>query len=228
MLRIVALADTHMYHWELGELPEGDVLIHAGDLLHQGGLDELEGAAEWLLSQPHRHKVLVPGNHDQCLARHWAASCALLQIPGLTILRHEALEIEGLKIWGSPTTPMPLSWAFALPRGSDELKARWAQIPTGLDLLITHGPPEGVGDSGSTGFHYGCRALKAAIDQTQPVAHLFGHIHQDGGLWRLGATTFINVTTWEAERAVTVFDYDVTAQELIPVQIPTNLRDRYA
>lgn len=227
MLRIVALADTHLYHRELGELPQGDVLIHAGDLLQRGDLDELDDAADWLLGQPHRHKVLVPGNHDQCLALHWDAASARLQQTGLTILRHEALEIEGLKLWGSPTTPMPWSWAFALPRGSAELKARWAQIPAGLDLLITHGPPHGVGDSGSSGLHYGCSDLKAAVEQTQPVAHLFGHVHQDGGLWRLGATTFINVTTWEAERAVTVFDYDVTARQLIPVQIPTNLRDRY-
>jgi Icc-related predicted phosphoesterase len=29
----------------------------------------------------------------------------------------------------------------------------------------------------------------------QPKLHLFGHIHQDRGLWSDGATTFANVTT---------------------------------
>ena len=39
-VRIVAMADTHLFHRELS-VPDGDVLIHAGDLCRGGHLREL-------------------------------------------------------------------------------------------------------------------------------------------------------------------------------------------
>lgn len=35
MLTLVAIADTHGFHRDL-TIPEGDILIHAGDLTQQG------------------------------------------------------------------------------------------------------------------------------------------------------------------------------------------------
>jgi predicted phosphohydrolase len=65
-VRVVAVADTHQFHDEL-VLPAGDVLLSAGDAGRGGDLEEIEGFLRWFSSQPHRHKVLVPGNHDGCL-----------------------------------------------------------------------------------------------------------------------------------------------------------------
>ena len=48
MPRIVAIADTHLYHEDLPELPAGDILIHAGDLLQRGDLEELERGLSFL------------------------------------------------------------------------------------------------------------------------------------------------------------------------------------
>jgi hypothetical protein len=38
------------------------------------------------------------------------------------------------------------NWAFMLPRGP-RIKEKWDQIPDGIDILITHGPPLGENNS---------------------------------------------------------------------------------
>ncbi|KAL1999678.1 hypothetical protein VTN02DRAFT_4191 [Thermoascus thermophilus] len=61
-LRVVCLSDTHTLRCE--DVPDGDLLIHAGDLSNDGSLREIQAAVDWLKSLPHRHKVVVCGNHD--------------------------------------------------------------------------------------------------------------------------------------------------------------------
>ena len=70
-LRVVAISDTHGFEAQLlGEasLPEGDVLVHCGDWSHHGTPERVRAAqAEldtWLAAQPHKHKLIVRGNHD--------------------------------------------------------------------------------------------------------------------------------------------------------------------
>ncbi len=46
-------------------------------MCRSGDLDELRGDAEWLRSLPHRHKVIVAGNHDWAFAREPDAARAL-------------------------------------------------------------------------------------------------------------------------------------------------------
>ncbi|KAL4945359.1 Metallo-dependent phosphatase-like protein [Aspergillus oleicola] len=63
-IRIVCISDTHNNQ---PSLPSGDVLIHAGDLTETGSFDELQDQITWLDSQPHRHKIVIAGNHDVLL-----------------------------------------------------------------------------------------------------------------------------------------------------------------
>jgi hypothetical protein len=203
-MRLVAVADTHTFHDDL-EVPDGDVFVHAGDLCRRGDLDELKGVAGWIHALPHRHKVVVAGNHDWAFAREPAAARALLG--PVHYLEDRALTIEGVRFYGSPWQPAFHDWAFNLPRGA-ALAEVWAKIPLGLDVLITHGPPAGVGDRAFDARGAGCADLRARCDLAAPRLHVFGHIHQDGGVWRIGATTYANVTTWEGCRAPTVFDLD--------------------
>ena len=49
-----------------------------------------------------------------------------------------------LGLSGGPWQPAYNHWAFNLPRGP-ALAEKWALIPPGLDVLITHGPPLGLG-----------------------------------------------------------------------------------
>ncbi len=63
-MRLVCISDTHEKHEELGELPAGDVLIHAGDATLMGEEGRIREFIVWFAKQPHKHKILVPGNHD--------------------------------------------------------------------------------------------------------------------------------------------------------------------
>ena len=217
-MRIVAVADTHLFHRDL-VVPDGDVFVHAGDMCRGGDLVELRAAAAWILALPHRHKVIVAGNHDWAFAREPGASRAMFR--GAHYLEDTELTLDGVRFYGSPWQPAFCDWAFNLPRGP-ELAAVWARIPHGLDVLITHGPPEGYGDRTTMTSRAGCADLRARVAEVQPRLHLFGHIHQDGGTWLGGPTLFANVTTWECERAPTVFDLE--AGTVTPVTVPPHGR----
>lgn len=216
-VRIVAVADTHTFEKDLGALPDGDVLVHAGDLLRGGTIDELKGVAEWIRSLPHRNKIVVAGNHDWCFIEAPREARELLG--DVTYLEDAEATIRGVRFWGGPWQPEYNDWAFNLPRGAP-IAEKWAAISEGVDVLITHGPPYGIGDQGPTAGRAGCEDLLARVRRLRPKLHLFGHIHQDGGFWREGATCFSNVTTWECERRATVIDLDESTKEVVAVDIP--------
>jgi predicted phosphohydrolase len=217
-VRIVAVADTHLFHGEL-VVPDGDMFVHAGDLCRGGDLDELRQAAAWIAGLPHAHKIVVAGNHDWAFVREPAAARAA--IGDVVYLEDAEATIAGVRFWGSPWQPEFHDWAFNLPRGP-ALAAVWANIPMGIDVLITHGPPAGIGDRSPIGGRAGCVDLRRRVVDVRPRLHLFGHIHQDGGAWHEADTTFANVTTWECERAATVIDIDGGRVTL--VQIPPHGR----
>jgi predicted phosphohydrolase len=204
-MRIVAMADTHLWHSRL-EVPDGDVLVHAGDLLQGGELEELPDVAAWLQRQPHRHKVVIAGNHDFAFAEAPARVREMLG-PRITYLQDEATTVEGVRFYGSPWQPEFGDWAFNLPRGP-ALAATWAMIPEGTQVLITHGPPRGHGDRTRHGHSAGCDDLLARVRTLRPRLHLFGHIHEDGGVTEEPGTLLVNCTTDECERGCTVIDLD--------------------
>ncbi len=203
-MRLVAVADTHLFH-DGYEVPDGDVLVHAGDLLRGGTLDELSVAARWLREQPHRHKVIVAGNHDWAFVR--AAAQAREVLGDMIYLQDDETTLDGVRFYGSPWQPTFQDWAFNLERGP-ALAAIWARIPVGIDVLVTHSPPRGIGDRIADTNRAGCEQLRDRVAVVRPRLHLFGHIHQDGGSWTDHGTVFANVTTWECERAPTVIDID--------------------
>ncbi len=217
-MRIVAVADTHTFQNDLGAVPDGDVFVHAGDLCRGGRLDELRAAAAWLRALPHRHKIVVAGNHDWCFTREPEAAVAVLGA-GVTYLQDSGVVLDGVRFWGSPWQPAFNDWAFNLPRGG-ALAAKWALIPEGVDVLITHSPPHGIGDDCGDAERRGCEELLRAVLRVRPLLHLFGHIHQEGGFWRQDGTCFANVTTWEGERKPTVLEIDAAARRVTEVSVP--------
>ena len=83
--------------------------------------------------------------------------------------------------------------AFNRNRGTD-IKQYWDQIPEDVDILITHGPPEGFGDKTQGGQNVGCADLLKAVQNIKPKYHVFGHIHEDVGIFKNDHTTFINAS----------------------------------
>jgi Icc-related predicted phosphoesterase len=194
-VRFVFLSDTHLLHEKL-TVPECDVLVHAGDYSNRGFTDDLKDFLVWFTRQPGEHKVLVPGNHDFCCERTPAMAKELCEKAGVRYLVDEGCEVGGFKLWGSPWTPRFGAWAFMKDRGAD-IGERWALIPKGLDVLVTHGPPMGLGDMTKRGEPVGCEALLARVLKVKPRLHVFGHIHEGAGEHRLPdvATRFINVAS---------------------------------
>ena len=207
-MRIVAISDTHGLHKSV-RIPDGDILIHAGDLTSTGKTHEVAAALQWLKSLPHRHKIVVAGNHDWLFEKSPGEAAALMQDAGITYLQDSGIVIDELSIYGSPWQPEFMQWAFNVPRG--KLSKYWDHIPEGLDILITHGPPYGVLDQsipdGLTKYalandqqhfagseHVGDDELLSAVQRAQPRIHVFGHIHGSYGTTRTKHTTFYNAS----------------------------------
>lgn len=191
-MRIVCISDTHGIHDRMEhQIPEGDILLHAGDLTLRGNLEDLASVNEFFESLPHPHKIFIPGNHDWCFEREEKEARNL--VTSATCLIDERVEIDGVKIWGSPWQPEFFAWAFNLPRGR-KLKEAWDKIPDDSDIVITHGPPRGILDLCSDGAREGCDDLRDRIAQIQPKLHLFGHIHESYGLEIHDETTYINAS----------------------------------
>ena len=190
-MRIVCVSDTHSWH-DRTEVPDGDLLVHAGDITRHGDLADVEDFDRWLGTLPHRYKVVICGNHDFCFEQ--TPEQARRRITNATYLEDEACVVEGITIYGSPWQPWYGGWAFNLERGRP-LAEKWALIPDGTQLLITHGPPEGVLDLTFRGERAGCRDLLERVKAVRPRLHVFGHIHEAAGVVELDGTTFVNAST---------------------------------
>jgi ABC-type uncharacterized transport system ATPase subunit len=59
-VRIVCISDTHNDDCT-GSLPDGDVLIHSGDMTDFGTMEELQAAYDWISALPHKVKIIVAG-----------------------------------------------------------------------------------------------------------------------------------------------------------------------
>ena len=240
-LRIVAISDTHNRHADL-QIPDGDVIVHAGDLTWGGSLEEVESFNAWLGSLPHKHKIVVAGNHDfsldadVCTAEHWphlhrntvggiptlsGREVAERYLTNCTYLCGETATIEGLEIYAVPhqqTIKVPghtHKMAFNLDT-EEQLADEFAKIPETTDVLLTHGPPKGVGrlDRTMAGASVGSQSLRTRILQLGAVGRLkacvFGHVHEGYGASSLGSVTCINAANvnifYKATNPPIVFD----------------------
>lgn len=181
MPRVVCISDTHQQEEKL-VVPDGDILIHAGDITYNGSLEAMKRFNNWLGKLPHKHKIVICGNHDWCFQKPSEKQWARHYTSNATYLEDSGVEVEGLKIWGSPWQPWFHSWAFNLERG-EEIREKWGLIPSDTDILVTHGPPFGYGDKTQRGERVGCEDLLLRIKEIKPKLHVFGHIHEDPGMW---------------------------------------------
>ena len=189
-MRIVCLSDTHGFHEGL-DVPDGDLLLHAGDATKHGSLEEVAAFNGFLGTLPHPHKVVIAGNHDWAFEKEPVLARDL--ITNACYLQDEEAVVAGVRIWGSPWQPWFYDWAFNLERGP-ALVAKWDLIPTGTDVLLTHGPPLGHGDRTTSGNPEGCADLLEAIRRVRPRLHVFGHIHEGYGQTREGDTLCVNAS----------------------------------
>lgn len=190
-MRLVVMSDTHGLHNGIEGLPDGDVLVYAGDFMNAGfDPEDIWSFNRWLEEQPFKNRVVCGGNHDRYFQNRPHQARALLT--NVIYLENTGVTIDNVSFWGSPYTPEFLNWAFMYPRGS-AAKQYWDQIPDNLDVLITHGPPFGILDQVSPrSAHLGCEELLKAVEEKKPKVHIFGHIHGGAGTFENGDTRFVN------------------------------------
>lgn len=194
MTRIACIADTHGMHNRV-EIPDCDLIIHAGDLSNVGEISQLESFNEWA-GQQAVPVIATAGNHDKTIRRYEETkelftNCELL-IDSSTIF-------NGLKIYGSPWSPWfgGEYWVYNAHRG-EAIRKIWAKIPDDTDVLITHGPPRGILDRvPRVAEPQGCLDLLDRVRQVKPKLHVFGHLHSGGGQkkYLFGSdTVFVNAS----------------------------------
>lgn len=188
----VAIADTHGLHHQL-TLPEGDLIIHAGDVSRRGEVHEILDFLNWFESLNYRYKIFIAGNHDFFFERSSKAEIDALIPPGVIYLCDSGITVEGIRIWGSPVTPTFFNWAFNRDRGAD-ISRHWDLIPHDTQLLITHGPVFGILDKTVRGEHVGCEDLLKKVQEIKPTYYIGGHIHEAYGQVEANGTTYLNAS----------------------------------
>ncbi|KAK6183028.1 hypothetical protein SNE40_010582 [Patella caerulea] len=224
-LRFVCISDTHDWFSRIIErqkIPDGDVLLHAGDITMDGDPESINDFNRLLPQLPHKVKVVIGGNHDVCLDQHLLDTnskyCVYTgtskpdvesyvrsqtQSHDKTEARHlltnciylesSMVDICGVKIFGAPwNVKHARFWAFSRERG-EPLLEKWNQIPENVDILLTHSPPLGYGDKSLKHSHVGCVDLLNVVQNVvKPKYHIYGHIHEGYGIRTDGQTIFIN------------------------------------
>jgi len=191
-IKLVLLSDTHNRHSKF-TVPDGDILLHCGDFTFYGEQrKDIRAFDKYMGTLSHSRKILIAGNHD------WDIFNTYLKSPykfeNCEYLQDSFTMAFGYKIYGSPWVPHHHYGAFMLNRGT-QLKEIWKLIPDDTDVLMTHGPPLGYGDSSISKNHAGDVDLLLEVqNRVKPIVHVFGHIHEDRGSWTDGTTTFINAS----------------------------------
>lgn len=201
--RFVCISDTHSMKFNV---PDGDVLLHSGDLTNTGTVEDFKKTMEWLYNLPHKIKIIIAGNHDlpldsswydtEYIRWHWRsgkqdlkAIMEMLKGPraiaaGIVYLQDEKYEFrtkENGKLWnvyGSPWSPEFHNWAFNYDRvNGEELVSKFPKT----DILLTHGPAYQIFDKTNQQDEAGCEALRTRLSDLHPRLHLVGHIHEAHG-----------------------------------------------
>lgn len=199
-MKFVLISDTHCRHSKL-KLPVGDVLIHAGDWTHRGERDLTIDFLKWFDKQNYEHKIFIAGNHDffpekspvefKILLETFAPSCHYLQDNGVVI--------EGLRVHGSPVSLQFNNWAFGR---TQNIRRHWAIIPPDVDILVTHTPIYGFGDTlgprgSQPGRNAGCAFLLNEIETRlhKLKLHVGGHIHEGYGVYQHNNIKIVNASS---------------------------------
>lgn len=214
-MKIVAISDTHTQH-KLLTIPECDVLVHAGDSTFTGDFFEVRDFVWWLKDQPARHKVVIAGNHEETFdsthEKYDAARrdmLAKVNDDSIIYLENSAVEIDGIKFYGTPWTPWFYSWGFNGIEGADApfrigangnrmLEEVYGEIPNDTNVLICHGPPYGILDYAYDG-RQGSVTMRKVLESQRLLdlkLYLCGHIHESRGHEvGCGGVNFCNVSS---------------------------------
>jgi len=223
--KIHAFSDSHNRHKKIeSQLTGGDFLLCAGDFSFHGYKSEYEDFIKWMgkMKSKYNHVITTCGNHEEEVeTKHLEEFKKFCDQHGVIYLEDSGVELEGIKIWGSPVTPWFFDWGWnrsirddgmvyspprfggggAVFKPVPPIKPHWDKIPADINILITHGPPYGIldelvfPDGTPKGEFVGCPHLLDKIQQLKELElHLFGHIHCQYGQKHIYGKSFYNVS----------------------------------
>lgn len=172
-MKILALSDEEcpaLYdHYVPGKLAQYDLILSCGDLK--------ANYLSFLVTMARVPLLYVHGNHDTGYDRNPPEGCDCID--------DRLIVYNGLRILGlggcRRYRPSPLQYTEAEMRKRIR-KLRWKLWwHRGVDIVVTHAPPMGVGD-GDDPAHRGFEAFLKLIDKYHPMYLLHGHIHLRYGM----------------------------------------------
>ena len=139
----------------------------------------------------------VYGNHDGAYDRNPPLGCQCID--------GAVTEFQGIRIAGlggcmgdDPANP----YQFTEEKMEKRVRKLQSDLRRSrkLDILVTHAPAAGVGDTSA--FHQGFRCFHQLYRDNVPTLHLFGHLHRQNhhgpearqGVFQVGATRAVNCT----------------------------------
>jgi len=171
MIRFVVISDTHWKHHVM-TIPEGDVLVHCGDIFLKGGSEsQFNTFLDYFSKLPHRTKIFVGGNHDHALEVLGKDRIKELCEPfDIIYLENDFLEVEGFRIFGTPFSFQSRSdnSAFQQPRADSVYEA--ASSDGDIDILISH----------------------QKLPQIPCQMNFFGHVHARRGVQKRNGRIYVN------------------------------------
>jgi Icc-related predicted phosphoesterase len=192
-MRILAVSDEvegSLWRADVRRRTDPDLVLACGDL----PLDYLGFLAE-ALDVP---VVFVPGNHDPDLSGYRRARSGLMMRGGIPTeapwpcgtenADGRVVDVCGLRIAGlggclryRAGPNQYTEWQQALRAARLGARAQWrrARDGRGVDVLITHAPPAGVGD-GEDRPHHGFATYHRLVRRLRTPLLLHGHVHPHG------------------------------------------------
>ena len=170
---------------EAGMIPDGDVFIHAGDLMTTGYPDDWQRQIAWLKLLPHKIKLFVPGNHDfhlqvypgPALQEMRAAGVWVIGLPGNNNYSTYKLP-NSMTVVGFPGVIDLPRWAF----NSREIDiAAHLRSFDRCDIVVSHSPIYSILDKANDGRNGGIAAYQYYLRKHHPLHWIHGHIHEQYG-----------------------------------------------
>lgn len=197
-MKICAISDLH---GNLPSVPACDLLIIGGDICPVYNHKPLFQAhwlrdefSLWLEDLPVDNVVAIWGNHDYIGESKFAHLTPSLD---WKLLTDTETTIDTISFWGSPWQLRFFDWAFNLDE--DDLSRKYALIPDNINVIISHGPPQGYGDLApphpkirADYEHVGSPSLTQRILEIKPLLVITGHIHNAYGVHQMdGCDTLV-------------------------------------
>ncbi len=208
-LKVVMLSDTYGLHEQV-EVPDGDVIIHAGNFSPYGehhGDTAYKSFIKWFTKLPHKHKIFAPGKDDSC--SYNIRNIYKMLNDNSHFIHNNDVQIDTTVIqsayessYNSYQVQVPVNWIEIFKQQQEiinRLEKSWSEALSYVNILITNHAPWGILDNGK-----GCQVLAERVKKSRPDFHVFSGTCAEYGITKLGNTTYINASICKPQKSSSI------------------------